>query len=70
MHHPKITNVATPTVSTDAANKQYVDSVAQGLDVKDSVYAATTTDLSNVFTTVTQSNTSVTISGTSYTTTN
>jgi hypothetical protein len=39
----KITNLATPTADTDAANKGYVDGVAQGLDVKDSVRAATTT---------------------------
>jgi len=29
----KITNLATPTASTDAANKSYVDSVAQGLSI-------------------------------------
>lgn len=40
----KITNLATPTVSTDAATKGYVDATAQGLDVKDSVRAATTTN--------------------------
>lgn len=39
----KITNLATPTAGTDAANKDYVDGVAQGLDVKASVVAATTT---------------------------
>jgi hypothetical protein len=37
----KITNLATPTASTDAATKGYVDATAQGLDVKDSVRAAT-----------------------------
>jgi len=40
----KITSLATPTADTDAANKGYVDSVAQGLDTKASVVAATTTD--------------------------
>jgi hypothetical protein len=40
----KITSIATPTADTDAANKGYVDSVAQGLDTKASVVAATTTD--------------------------
>jgi hypothetical protein len=40
----KITSLATPTVDTDAANKGYVDSVAQGLDTKASVVAATTVD--------------------------
>lgn len=38
----KITNLATPTASTDAATKGYVDGVAQGLDVKESVDVATT----------------------------
>lgn len=41
----KITNVAEPTLSTDAATKNYVDSVAQGLDVKSSVVAATTANI-------------------------
>lgn len=38
----KITNLATPVAGTDAANKDYVDSVSQGLDPKTSVKAATT----------------------------
>ena len=38
----KIINVATPTGSTDAANKAYVDAQLQGLDVKNSVRVATT----------------------------
>jgi hypothetical protein len=37
----RITSVATPTSDSDAANKAYVDSVAQGLNIKASVYAAT-----------------------------
>ena len=37
--------MATPTDDTHAANKSYVDSVASGLDVKDSVRAASTTDV-------------------------
>lgn len=41
----KITNVAEPTLSSDAATKNYVDSVAQGLDVKASVVAATTANI-------------------------
>ena len=40
----KLTSLGTPTADTDAANKGYVDSVAQGLDTKASVVAATTTD--------------------------
>lgn len=37
----KLTNLADPTSDQDAATKYYVDSVAQGLDVKASVLAAT-----------------------------
>lgn len=40
-----LTNLATPVSGTDAANKDYVDSVAQGLDVKASVRAATTANI-------------------------
>jgi hypothetical protein len=40
----KLTSVGTPSADSDAANKGYVDSVAQGLDTKASVIAATTTD--------------------------
>ena len=45
----RVTNVATPTQSTDAATKAYVDSVKQALDIKDSVRAATTADLSATY---------------------
>jgi hypothetical protein len=41
----KIINLSTPTSSTDAANKAYVDSVSQGLDVKQSVRVSTTTNV-------------------------
>ena len=41
----KLTNLGEPTSSTDAATKNYVDSVAQGLDIKQSVRVATTTDI-------------------------
>jgi hypothetical protein len=41
----KLTNVAEPVSSTDAATKNYVDSVAQGLDIKASVKVATTADI-------------------------
>ena len=47
----KITGLADPTADADAANKGYVDGVAQGLDVKDSVKATTTANgtLSSAF---------------------
>ena len=38
----QVQNVLAPVLDTDAANKAYVDGVAQGLHVKDSVRAATT----------------------------
>ena len=38
----KITSLATPTADGDAANKAYVDSIAEGLDIKASCHAATT----------------------------
>lgn len=41
----RITNVATPTSSTDAANKGYVDSLVQGIDVHASVRATTTANI-------------------------
>jgi len=46
----KITGLANPSVNTDAANKQYVDDVARGLDAKSSVVCATVGNivLSNV----------------------
>ena len=41
----KLTNLADPVSDQDAATKYYVDSVAQGLDVKQSVKAATTANI-------------------------
>jgi phage-related tail fiber protein len=42
LNSQKITNLADPTGDQDAATKAYVDATKQGLDVKDSVRAATT----------------------------
>jgi hypothetical protein len=41
----RVGNVATPTASSDAATKQYVDEIAQGLDPKASVAYATASAL-------------------------
>ena len=41
----KITSLADPTNAQDGATKNYVDSVSQGLDPKNSVHVATTTNL-------------------------
>ncbi len=41
----RLTDVADPSADQDAATKAYVDSVAQGLDAKASVRAATTGDI-------------------------
>ena len=51
LNSQKITGLADPTGDNDAANKGYVDGVAQGLDVKDSVVATTTANgaLSSAF---------------------
>jgi hypothetical protein len=43
-----IVNLATPVNSTDAATKQYVDDVAQGLNIHDSCNAATTGTLATI----------------------
>lgn len=45
----KVTGLDSPSASTDATNKAYVDSVAAGLDPKESVRLATTAVLSNTF---------------------
>ena len=44
----RITNLATPTEATDAATKQYVDDVAQGLNVHDAANVATTGTLASL----------------------
>ena len=48
MGNNKITSLATPTASTDAATKAYVDGIATGLQVKASVVCATTTNLASL----------------------
>lgn len=45
----RITSVAEPTQTTDAATKGYVDAVKTGLDVKDSVRLATTGNLTATY---------------------
>ena len=45
----RITSVAEPTQSSDAATKNYVDAVKTGLDVKDSVIATTTANLAATY---------------------
>jgi len=44
----RVSNVATPTASTDAATKQYVDDVAQGLHIHASCDAATPATLASI----------------------
>jgi len=48
VNNAKIVQLATPTADGDAANKAYVDSVAEGLDIKASVHVATTAALAAV----------------------
>ena len=45
----RITNVTNPTGDQDAATKSYVDSVANGLDVKDSVRLASTANIAGTY---------------------
>jgi hypothetical protein len=45
----RITSVAEPTQSSDAATKNYVDAVKTGLDVKDSVRVTTTANLASTY---------------------
>ena len=49
LNNYKITNLATPTLSTDAATKAYVDGVAEGLHIHAASYAATTTNLNATY---------------------
>jgi hypothetical protein len=45
----KITNLAEPTAASDAATKGYVDGMAQGLDLKASVFCASTANIAGVY---------------------
>lgn len=45
----KITNLATPVSPADAATKQYVDDVAQGLNIHAASYVATTANLNATY---------------------
>jgi hypothetical protein len=45
----KITGLSNPSASSDAANKGYVDAVAQGLVVKEAVVAATTVNQTGTY---------------------
>tara|TARA_Y100000590_G_scaffold9891_1_gene12163 strand:+ start:410 stop:1954 length:1545 start_codon:yes stop_codon:yes gene_type:complete len=45
----RVRNIATPTASTDATTKAYVDSVKQALDIKDSVKLGTTANLTATY---------------------
>jgi hypothetical protein len=49
LNNYKITNLATPTLSTDAATKGYVDGVAEGLHIHAASYAATTANLNATY---------------------
>lgn len=50
----RITNVADPVSDTDAANKRWVESIAQGLDTKASCRVATTADLGGTYNSTTK----------------
>lgn len=45
LNSQKITNLATPSAASDAATKAYVDALINGFDVKESVRAATTANI-------------------------
>jgi hypothetical protein len=53
LNNQTITNLAAPVNGTDAANKNYVDNAVQGLTPKQSVKAATTTNISTLSGTMT-----------------
>jgi hypothetical protein len=50
LNSQKITNLATPTTASDAATKSYVDGLSQSLDIKESVRAASTANVTVTYT--------------------
>ena len=48
MHTEKLSHLTTPTTATQAANKSYVDSIAQGLDAKASAVAVATANVASL----------------------
>lgn len=50
LNSQKITNLGTPTLDTDAATKAYVDAARSGLDVKQSVRATSTANVTVTYT--------------------
>ena len=55
----RLTNLSSPTGATDAVNKAYVDGIQSGLDIKESVRVATTSNLNVTSTTYTLTNSGV-----------
>lgn len=50
LNSQRITNLASPTTASDAATKGYVDGLQQGLDIKESVRAASAANVSVTYT--------------------
>lgn len=63
----RLTNLAAPIAASDAATKEYADSVAQGLNVKEASRLASTTDFSAAYYNLSGAVTAVTIGSESLT---